>query len=246
VRGAGSIEEQAEAVVAQLKKLATKRTLDGMARYAIPNDHAFGVAMATMQALAKDLGRNHELAAALWQTGWYEARTVAALIDEPEKVSPAQMDRWAREFGNWAVCDTVCFFLFDRTPHAFRKVEQWVSRKDEYVKRGGFVLLACLAAHDKLATDDAFLGCLPLIEEAAADERNFVKKGVSWALRMIGRRSPALNAASVALAQRLADSDEPAAHWIGKGAVRELTSPTVKRALEAKVARAAKKGAKKK
>jgi 3-methyladenine DNA glycosylase AlkD len=242
----GSIEKQVQAVLAELKKLATKATRDGMARYAIPNEHAFGVPMATMQALAKRLGRNHELAAGLWETGWYEARTVAALIDEPDLVTAAQMDRWAREFGNWAVCDSVCFFLFDRTPHAFRKVEQWARHKDEYVKRGAFALLASLAAHDKLATDDDFMGCLPLVEEAAPDERNFVKKGVSWALRMIGRRSPELNAASVAVARRLAESGEPAAWWIGKGAVRELTSPTVKRALESKVARAAKKGAKKK
>jgi len=227
-------DSQADAVVAELKKLGTKRTRDGMARYAIPSDRAFGVPMATMQALAKRLGRNHDLALALWDTGWYEARTVAALIDEPERVTAAQMDRWAREFGNWAVCDSVCFFLFDRTPHAFGKVKKWSREKDEYVKRGAFALLASLAAHDKLSADDAFLECLPLVEAAAGDDRNFVKKGVSWALRLMGRRSPVLHAASVAAAERLAASKEPAARWVGRGAVRELTSAKVVAAVAAR------------
>src|SRR4051812_37095981 len=162
-------EEQVQAVLASLKRHATKRTRDGMARYAIPSDKAFGVPMATMQGLAKELGRNHDLAAALWDTGWYEARTVAALIDEPDRVTPAQMDRWCREFENWAVCDSVCFFLFDRTPHAFRKVEQWSRRRDEIGKRAAFVLLACVALHDKRAEDEAFVRVLPLVEQAATD-----------------------------------------------------------------------------
>jgi 3-methyladenine DNA glycosylase AlkD len=226
-------DSRTQAVVAELKKLGTKRTRDGMARYAIPSDHAFGVPMAAMQALAKRLGRDHDLALALWDTGWYEARTVAALIDEPERVTAAQMDRWARDFGNWAVCDSVCFFLFDRTPHAFDKVRKWSRSKDEYVKRGAFALLASLSAHDKLSSDDAFLECLPLIEAAAADDRNFVKKGVSWALRLMGRRNPALHAASVAAAERLAASEAPSARWVGRGAVKELTSPKVVAAVQA-------------
>lgn len=232
----------ADAVVAELKKLGSQRGRDGMARYAIPSDHAFGVPMATMQVLAKRLGRNHDLALALWDTGWYEARTVAALIDEPERVTAAQMDRWAREFGNWAVCDSVCFFLFDRTPHAFAKVKKWAGSKDEYVKRGAFALLASLSAHDKLSNDDAFLDCLPLIEAAASDDRNFVKKGVSWALRLMGRRSPALHTACVAAAERLAASEAPAAKWIGRGAVKELNNPKV---VAGVLARAKKKAGKK-
>jgi 3-methyladenine DNA glycosylase AlkD len=220
----------ADAVVAELKKLGTKTTRDGMARYAIPSDHAFGVPMSTMQAIARRIGRNHDLALALWETGWYEARTVAALIDEPERVTAAQMDRWAREFGNWAVCDSVCFFLFDRTPHGFAKVKKWSGSKDEFVKRGAFALLASLAAHDKVSSDDAFLACLPLVESAAVDGRNFVKKGVSWALRMMGRRSPEMLTASLATAKRLSASEAPAARWIGRGAVKELEAFAQKKA----------------
>src|SRR5262245_47827985 len=178
-----------EAVVVSLKRLASKRDRDGMSRYGLPSDNAFGVPVGSIQKLAKRLGRNHDLAVALWDAGWYEARMLAAFADEPERVTPAQMDRWCWDFDNWGICDTVCFHLFDRTPHAFRKVEQWAGRRDEFVKRAAFALLACLALHDKHTGNEPFARCLPLIERAATDERNFVKKGVSWALRGIGRRS---------------------------------------------------------
>ena len=117
-------------VIAELKRLATKHTLDGMARYGLPSDKAFGVAVGDMQKYAKRLGKNHELALALWDTGWYEARMMAAFLDEPARVTAAQMDRWCRDFDSWGICDTVCFHLFDRTPHAFRKVEVWSKRRE--------------------------------------------------------------------------------------------------------------------
>ncbi|HET6668889.1 MAG TPA: DNA alkylation repair protein [Pyrinomonadaceae bacterium] len=212
----------ATAVVEKLKRLGSKSVRDGMARYAIPADNAFGIAVGTLHKLAKQLGRNHNLALALWKSGWFEARMLATFVDEPERVTPAQMDRWCRDFDSWAICDTVCFHLFDRTPHAYAKVEQWAERREEFIKRGAFALLACLALHDKAADDEAFLRYLPLIEKAAPDERNFVKKGVSWALRSIGRRQ-IVKGAVLDVAARLAASPEPAARWIGKDALRDLT-----------------------
>jgi len=210
-----------------LKGKATKRYRDGLARYAIPADNALGVSLVDIQAIAKRTGRDHALAAALWRTGVYEARLLAAFVDDPDRVTPAQMDRWAKSFDNWAVCDTACFHLFDRTPHAFAKVKQWATSEDEFVKRAAFALLASLAGHDKTSGNAPFLACLPLVERAAPDERNFVKKGVSWALRGVGRRNAGLHAASVGVARRLAGSDEPAARWVGKDALRDLTSPAV-------------------
>ena len=224
--------DEVEDVIASLKRLASKRYRDGMSRYGLPSDNAFGVPVGSIQKLAKRLGRNHDLAVALWDTGWYEARMLAAFLDEAERVTPGQMDRWCRDFDNWGICDTVCFHLFDRTPHAFRKVAQWAGRRDEFVKRGAFALLACLALHDKLTGDEPFVRCLPLIEHAATDERNFVKKGVSWALRGIGRRTSDLNTAAVALAKRLSESSNAASRWVGKDALRELTSPAVRRQLQ--------------
>ncbi|MDP2311633.1 MAG: DNA alkylation repair protein [Pseudomonadota bacterium] len=216
-----------DTVLAELRTLATAKTRDGMARYAIPSTDALGVAVGDIRDAGKRLGRDHALAAALWDTGVYEARMLAAFVDEPARVTPAQMDRWLVETDNWAVCDHACFHLFDRTPHAFACVTAWSDRPEEFVKRGAFALLASLALHDKSAPDDAFLACLPLIPRAAVDERNFVKKGVSWALRAIGRRNAALNEAAVPVARALAASSSPAPRWVGKDALRELTSAAV-------------------
>jgi len=178
--------------------------------------------MANIQVLAKRLGRNQELAAALWETGCYEARMLTAFVAEPARVTPAQMDRWCRDFDNWGICDTLCFKLFDRTPHAWDKVEQWNGQSEEFVKRAAFALLASLALHDKKAADGKFLQGLVKIERSAGDERNFVKKGVNWALRSIGRRNSALQAAAAEVAGRLANSPQASARWVGKDALREF------------------------
>jgi 3-methyladenine DNA glycosylase AlkD len=193
-----------------------------MARYGLPSDHALGVSVADIRALAKQIGRRHELAVELWKTGVYEARMLTAFVDEPARVTPAQMDRWCRDFDNWGICDTLCFHLFDRTPHAWEKIGKWAGRREEFVKRAAFALLASVALHDKKAADAPFIRSFPLVEQAAADERNFVKKGVSWALRAIGKRNAALNAAANKLAKRLAGSPNAAARWVGKDALRDL------------------------
>jgi 3-methyladenine DNA glycosylase AlkD len=231
---AQDLNQQVQAVLASLERLGTRRYREGLARYGIHVTKAFGVPVGKMQALAKRLGQNHELALALWKTGWYEARVMATFLDDPERVTPAQMDRWSKDFDNWGICDTACFHLFDCTPHAYDKVEQWSRRPDEFGKRAGFALLACLALHDKQTGDDPFVRGLRLIEQAATDERNFVKKGVSWALRLIGRRNLELNKAAVAVAQRLAASSDATSRWLGKGPLRELTSAAVMRRLETK------------
>jgi 3-methyladenine DNA glycosylase AlkD len=230
-RAKHSLDDEVKSVLKWLERHGTKRNRLGMARYGITSDKAFGVSMATMQPLAKRLGRNHELAAALWDTGWYEARMLTSFVDEPERITPAQMDRWCRDFDNWAICDTVCFRLFDRTPHAWDKVAKWSGRREEFVKRAAFALIASLAVHDKSAHDAPFAESLLFIERAADDERNFVKKAVNWALRSVGKRNSALNAAAVVVARRLAASPEAAARWVGKDALRELTSPAVIRRL---------------
>lgn len=193
-----------------------------MARYGIVAKRAFGVSMRTMLSLKKKIGKDHALALGLWNTGWFEARLMAALIDEPALVTRRQMQGWASDFENWADCDTVCFHLFDKTPFAWEKARQWSRSPREFVKRAGFALMASLALHDKAAPHERFRVFLPLIEKEAQDERNFVKKGVSWALRGIGRRNAALKTDARAVATRLARSSEAAARWVGKDALRDL------------------------
>ena len=212
-----------KAALAWLERNGSKRNRDGMARYAITAPKVFGVSVSALRKYAKTLGRDHELAAALWETGWYEARMLAVFVDDPKLVTPAQMDRWARDFDNWAICDTACFHLFDKTPHAYGKVTRWARRRDEFVKRAAFALLASLALHDKKAPDSRFTPYLPLIERSADDERNFVKKGVSWALRGIGHRGPAMRAAALRSAERLAASGDRTKRWVGKDAIRDLS-----------------------
>jgi 3-methyladenine DNA glycosylase AlkD len=200
-----------------------------MARFGIPSEHAFGIGMDPLRRAGKRLGRDHDLALALWETGWYEARAVATFVDDPARVTPAQMDRWCRDFDDWATCDTACFCLFDKTPHAFGRVAAWARRKPEFERRAAFALLASLALHDEASPDERFLRCLPLAERAASDERNFVKKGVSWALRGVGTRSRALHAACTATARRLAAAESPAARWVGHDVLRDLSRPMVAR-----------------
>ena len=222
------IETQVESVLESLKGVAEKRVLDDMSqRYNIQTSKAFGVSMSNIQKVAKPLGRDHELAAALWETGWYEARMLTSFVDEPDRVTTSQMDRWAGDFDNWGIVDTLCFNLFDRTPHAWGKVAQWCKREEEFVKRAGFALLWSLTVHDKEATDEQFRQGLVLVLRGASDERHFVKKAVNMALRAIGKRNPVLNKAAIMVARRLAESPNAAARWVGKDALRELTSESV-------------------
>lgn len=211
---------RAAEAIAALEALGEARISDGLSRYGIATaERVIGVPMAGIQKVGKQFGRDPALAEALWATRIYEARLLVAYVADPAVLTQARMDEWARDFDNWGTCDTLCFALFDRSPHAFDMVDRWADDPAEFVKRTAFALLASLALHDKKSGDEPFLERLPLIEAAATDERNFVKKGVSWALRAIGgRKSPALRAAARALADRLAASPDKTTRWIGRDA----------------------------
>ena len=208
--------------LAALEEKGEARIRDGLARYGIATaDRVIGVPMAGIQTVGKAFRHDHDLAAALWETGLYEARMLAAYVDDPALVTPGQMDRWARDFDNWGTCDTLCFVLFDRTESRFDMVDRWAGDPAEFVRRAAFALLASIALHDKKSGDEPFLARLPLIEGAAADGRNFVKKGVSWALRTIGgRKSETLQAAARELGERLAASTDKSERWVGKDALK--------------------------
>jgi 3-methyladenine DNA glycosylase AlkD len=208
----------------EFEAMGNPANVAGMAHYGIRSERVLGITAPVIRARAKGLGRDHELAAALWDTGAMEVRILAALVDEPALVTGTQMETWVREFDSWALCDGVCSVLFDRTPLAVGKARAWVRRREEYVRRAGFVLMAALATHDKTAPDPLFRSFLPLIEQGASDGRNFVKKGVKWALRQVGKRNLALNAAAVEVCRRLVAREEACARWVGRDALAELTS----------------------
>jgi 3-methyladenine DNA glycosylase AlkD len=218
-----------DSILAWFKKRSSAASREGMARYGIPAENASGVSVADIRLLAKRVGRDHALALALWESGSYEARMLTPFVDEPGRVTAAQMDRWCRDFDSWAICDALCFHLFDKTPHAWKKIAKWSDARPEFVKRAAFALLASVALHDKTAPDKPFLDSFPLIERAATDERNFVKKAVSWALRGIGKRNPKLHAAAVKFAGRLAKSPHPTARWIGRDVLGDLATEATHR-----------------
>jgi len=201
---------------------ASDEVRDGMLWYGIPNQRAVGIPMGSLKAMAKRLGRSHQLAAELWDAGLYEARTLAAFVDEPGEVTSAQMDRWAHDFDSWAICDTVCFHLFDRTPFAWDKVARWTEASDEFVRRAGFALIWALSVHDKTATDARFTAALRLIENAESDPRPLVKKAMDMALRATGKRNEALRLAAAEVAGRMAESADGDRAWVGRHALREL------------------------
>lgn len=205
----------------QLKAEASQQNREGMARFGITIDNAFGISVATIRKIAKPYKKNHQLALELWQTGWHEARILASIIDDPNLVTPAQMGSWMRDFNSWDICDQVCS-LFDKTPYAVAKIKEWTQLKPEFQKRAGFALMAELAWHSKTEPDQTFINLLPIIEREAWDGRNFVKKAANWALREIGRRNKNLNQEAMKIAEKIAKQDSKSAHWIAADAIREL------------------------
>jgi len=203
-----------------------------MARYGIVARKVYGGwSTPALKKLAREIGRDHALAQELWASEIFEARALATLIDDPEKVTPRQMNQWAKDFDSWAICDGACINVFRHTRFAHQKCLEWSARREEFVKRAAFSLMAGLTVADKTASDDAFLKFLPLIKTAALDERNMVKKGVNWALRQIGKRNMTLNRAALAVAQEIHRLDSRAARWIASDARRELESPAVQQRL---------------
>jgi 3-methyladenine DNA glycosylase AlkD len=221
-----------EAILERLESLGDPKNVEGMARYGIRTSKAYGVSTPDIRRLAREIGKDHQLALALWRTGVHDARSLAALIDDPAKVTTRQMERWVRDFDTWAICDCTCGFLFDKTPYAWNKAIDWTARDEEYVKRAGFVLMAALAVHDKEAPDERFEAFFPYLVEHATDERNFVKKAVNWALRQIGKRNRRLNGLAVKVAKEVRKIDSRAARWIAADALRELTSDKVRQRLK--------------
>jgi 3-methyladenine DNA glycosylase AlkD len=215
-------------VLGELRRSADPARLTGMARYGIATDSALGVTVTELRAIARRIGRDHALAAALWDTAIHEARILATIVDEPQRVTRAQAERWVAAVGSWDLCDGLCSNLLDRTPFALDIAVEWSARDEEFVRRAGFVLMAASAVHRKDLPDERFEALLPAVRSGATDERNYVKKAVSWALRQIGKRSPVLHARAVATAETIRAIGSRPARWIASDALRELESDAVR------------------
>ena len=209
-------------IIEEIKLEANPANTVGMARYGINVNTALGISMPRIRSIAKTLGKNHKFAIELWKQNIHEVRILAAIIDEPLKVTESQMEKWVKDFDSWDLCDQCCMNLFDKTEHAYKKAFEWSERSEEFVKRAGFAIMASLAVHDKKANDERFEEFLPVIVRESGDGRNFVKKSVNWALRQIGKRNGSLREKALIAAEEILRTDSKAGKWIAKDAIREL------------------------
>jgi 3-methyladenine DNA glycosylase AlkD len=214
-------------VLDKLQSKAQPEQLKGMAKYGMAVEQRLGVSVPEMRKLAKEIGRDHKLALDLWRSGIAEARIVAGMVGDPAKLTEEQMEEWVKGINSWDVCDQVCMNLFEKNSLAWKKIIDWSEREEEFVKRTAFSLIACLAWHDKKASDEKFIELLPVITRGATDERNFVKKAVNWALRNIGKRNLNLNRAAINAAKEIQRLDSKAARWVAADAIRELESDAI-------------------
>jgi len=221
-----------EDVLERLKKKARPDQLEGMARYGMTVEKRLGISIPELRTLAKEIGKDHRLALKLWKTGIDEARILASMIGDYQKLTEVQMEDWVKDINSWDVCDQVCMNLFEKSPLAWKKIRDWSGREEEFVKRTAFSLIACLAWHDKKTEDEKFIALFPVIREGATDERNFVKKAVNWALRNIGKRNRNLNKETIEVAKEIQRLDSKAARWIAADAIKELESEAVQKRLK--------------
>lgn len=226
--------EKAQSVVNQLQSLENEKNRQGMQGFGINTERALGISMKTLRQIARQYRKDHQLALDLWRSKIHEARLLAVLIDNPQKLTEPQMETWVRDIQSWDLCDQACSNLFDKWPGAYEKARQWTTSKEEFVKRAGFVLMAALSVHDKKAPDAHFMQFFPDIEREATDSRNFVKKAVNWALRAIGKRNISLNHQAIELSRKLSESDDKTACWIGRNALKELESQKILKRLQGK------------
>ncbi len=223
-----------EELIEKLKSLSEPKNVKGMARYGINPTNNLGISVSTLRSIAKEIGKDHDLALKLWSSGMHDARLLACFIEDPVKITGEQMDSWAKDFDSWDVCDQACTSLFDLTPLAWKKVFEWAKRDEEFVKRAAFSIIAGLAVHDKKASDKEFEQFSTLIKKHSVDERNYVKKAVNWALRNIGKRNLVLNKQMIKLSKEIQKIDSKSARWIANDAIRELTSEKVQNRLAEK------------
>jgi 3-methyladenine DNA glycosylase AlkD len=225
---------QIKEVLDILKSHANPASVKGMARFGINPANTLGISIPFLRKLAKETGKDHVLAAALWGSGIHEARILAGMVDDAKQVTATQMDTWAEDFDSWDVCDQVCMNLFAKTSYALNKAAAWADRPEEFVKRAGFALMACVAWADKKAGDDQIAAFLPIIEHGSCDERNYVKKAVNWALRQVGKRNLHLNKLAIEASERIKLQNSKSARWIASDALSELTGDKVQATLSKK------------
>ena len=212
-------------IIDKLHALSDLTGAEKMKHFGIAADHALGIPIPKLRAIAREYRPDHPLALALWDEPWHECRLLAPMVADPALATPELLDAWCADFNSWDICDQCCSNLFRYLPFAYDKIYEYAPRPEEFVRRTAFALMATLAVGDKKAQDEQFLPLFVLIETYSADPRNFVKKAVNWALRQIGKRNQRLYVPALELSRKLSLSSDPTARWIGRDALRELSDP---------------------
>jgi len=228
------MQSKVQSILSELKKLGNEKDRQGMGRFGINIQNAYGVSVYVLREIAKKYKKNHQLALDLWKTGIHEAQLLACFVEDTTVVTEKQIESWLKDFDSWDVCDLCCSNVFDKTAFAYAKAVAWTKRKEEFVKRAGFVLMAALSVHDKKADDSVFITFLPIIKRESTDERNFVRKAVNWAIRQIGKRNLNLNKKAIAISKEIQKIDSKTAKWIANDALRELTAEKMQQRLKEK------------
>lgn len=223
---------QYDDILKRLKSLSDPRAVEGMAKYGITPERTYGVSIPNLRKIAKEMGKDHELAQKLWESDIRETRILASMIDNPETVTEEQMEAWVKDFDYWEICDQCCQNLFIKTDFAYQKAVDWSGRDEEFIKRAGFALMAWLAFKDKKAKGEQFEKFFPIIKKEATDNRNFVKKAVNWALRQIGKRNIGLNMKAIETAKEIQKIESKSAKWIAQDVIKELTSDVIQERLK--------------
>jgi 3-methyladenine DNA glycosylase AlkD len=218
-------------IVAKLELLSTPENIEGMERFGITPEKTYAVRIPELRKIAKESGKNHELALELWELDFRETKILACMIDDPKMVSSSQLNAWVLEFDYWEICDQCCMNLFRKTSFAYDKIFEWGEHEAEFVKRAAFSLLAVMAVHDKKQPNHQFEQYYPLLISASTDNRNFVKKAVNWALRSIGKKNSSLNKSSIDLAEEILALNTKSSKWIASNALKELKNEKVRKKL---------------
>jgi len=224
-------------IIAHLKTLRNETNIAGMARFGIVTDTALGISNTDLRTLARQIKTDHARALALWASNIREARLLAAFTDDPKQITIVQARAWTHDCNSWELVDAVNEPIV-RTGHHDVLIAEFAANDREFVRRMAFSMICWAAVHLKKEPDARILAWLPLIEAYSTDKRNFVRKAVNWALRTIGKRSLACHGPALALAEKLAASADKTERWIGKDAVRELSSDKVLTKIQLKSARA--------
>jgi len=226
-------EQTFNSVIKELKSLAKPQNLEGMARFGIVGDKRLGLSIAELRKMAKNIGTDHKLALKLWDTGIQDAMILAALVDDPRQVTEKQAESWVKDIDSWDVCDQLCMNLFEKIPFADKKIKEWSDRDEEFVRRASYAMIACIAWHHKQLADEDLMKYFPVIRKGVTDDRNYVKKAISWALRHIGKKNLNLNREALKLAREIKEIDSKAARWIASDVIRGLENDAVQRRLRA-------------